>query len=332
MKILVTGGMGFVGHRLASALISKGFEVHVLGRTQYPPRKKLISGLNYHCQDLTQEIPNQNWLRDIKTVFHVAAKAGMGGRYEDYKLANLVATVQLLQTCKSIGVERFIYTSTPSVTFSTDPICDGNESLPYSQEKFSSYASTKALAEQAVLATDQPNRMRTIALRPHLIWGSGDPHLLPRVISRHRLGKLKKVGEGKNRVDLTHVDNVVHAHLCAFEAMLTNPTLGGKAYFISQNEPVNLWDWLNEIFAKLQLPHLEKSISYENAYRIGWILENTWNLLRLKSDPPMTRFVASQLAHDHWFSSAAAEGDLHYKPLLTMSAAMEKTLPWLQTL
>ena len=174
--------------------------------------------------------------------------------------------------------------------------------------------------------------MRTLALRPHLIWGTHDPHLLPRVIAKHRQGKLKKVGEGANRVDLTHVDNVVHAHICAFRSMLANPALGGKAYFISQNEPVNLWDWLNDIFKMLELPQLDKTISYKNAYRIGWLMENVWELLPLISDPPMTRFVASQLAHDHWFCCGAAKQDLQYEPLINMAEAMKKTIPWLKTL
>ena len=332
MKILVTGGMGFVGHGVASSLVSAGHEVHVLGRAQSPPKSKLIYGLHYHCHDLTKGMEEADWFREFTTVFHVAAKAGIGGRYEEYRLANLVATERLLQACQQKGVERFIYTSTPSVTFSIGPIRGGDESLPYFEENLSPYASTKALAEQAVLGADQSNQMRTLALRPHLIWGTGDPHLLPRVIARHRQGKLKKIGKGKNLVDLTHVDNVVHGHVCAFRAMLSNPSLGGKAYFISQNDPVNLWDWLNEIFEMLELPHLEKTVSFRNAYRIGWLLEKIWALYPLASDPPMTRFVASQLAHDHWFSGCAAERDLHYKPLLNMTEAMDKTLPWLRTL
>ena len=332
MKILVTGGLGFVGHHLVGKLIAEGHEVHALGRTANPPKEKLLPGMHYHCHDLSAGVVSGEWFRGTHTVFHVAAKAGVGGRYEEYKRANLSATEQLLQACTQNGVERFIYTSTPSVAFSTAPIRGGDESLPYSKEVFSAYASTKALAEQAVLSLHDPAGMRTLALRPHLIWGRGDPHLLPRVISRHRCGKLKIVGDGKNRVDLTHVENVVHAHLCAFRSMDENPALGGSAYFIGQNEPVRLWDWLNEIFSRVGLPSLHKSVPYRTAYHLGHMIEKTWSLFHLQSDPPMTRFLACQLAHDHWFSSAAAESDLGYRPVITMEEAMQKTLPWLQNL
>ena len=332
MKILVTGGLGFVGHALVQKLLSQGHEVHALGRTLNPPSTKLVHGLQYHSHDLAKEPVQSTWFEGTDTVFHVAAKAGVGGSYESYRQANLTATENLLRASTEIGVTKFIYTSTPSVAFSAEPIQGGNESLPYSKENFSPYASTKALAEQAVLSYHNTQGMRTIALRPHLIWGEGDPHLLPRVISRHRSGKLKIVGNGKNLVDLTHLDNVIHAHLCAFQSMSADSLLGGKAYFIGQNEPVALWQWLNEIFDQLNLPPLKKSVSFETAFLLGQVIEKIWSLFRLSSDPPMTRFVATQLAHDHWFSSLAAERDLGYQPLISMEEAMQKTLPWLKTL
>jgi len=332
MKILITGGMGFVGHALAKRLISEGHEVHALGRTPVPPKEKLIPNLHYHCHDLSQKKIMGDWFEGTDTVFHVAAKAGVGGPYQQYKLANLIATEKLLGACEEMGVSRFIYTSTPSVVFSSRPICGEDESLPYSNEHFSPYATTKALAERMVLAANNFSGMRTLALRPHLVWGEGDPHLLPQVLTRHRLGKLKVVGEGNNRVDLTHIENVVHAHLCGFQAMCNNPALGGNAYFIGQNEPVCLWKWLNGIFRELQLPRLDKRVSYRTAYNLGWAIEKVWGLCGIKSDPPMTRFIACQLAHDHWFSSTAAKEDLGYQPVISMTDALRKTLPWLKTL
>ena len=332
MKILVTGGLGFIGFRLVQNLIDQGHEVHALGRTQKPPKAKEIHGLHYHPHDLSTSVLSADWFLGTDTIFHVAAKAGMGGNFTEYLQANLVSTEKLLVAAKQAKVKRFIYTSTPSVVFSKHPICNGTESLPYSTENFSPYATTKAWAEKAVLLADNKSGMRTIALRPHLVWGAGDPHLLPRVIARHQAGKFKIVGNAKNKVDLTHVDNVVHAHLCALESMQVNASLGGKAYFIGQNEPVFLWEWLNHIFTELGLPTLEKAVPFKTAYHLGFMIEKLWGALRIKSDPPMTRFVACQLAQDHWFSSEAAQKDLGYQPILSMDQALEKTLPWLRSL
>jgi nucleoside-diphosphate-sugar epimerase len=313
MKILVTGGLGFIGFRLVQNLIDQGHEVHALGRTQKPTKAKETHGLHYHPHDLSTSVLSADWFLGTDTIFHVAAKAGMGGNFTEYLQANLVSTEKLLVAAKQAKVKRFIYTSTPSVVFSKHPICNGTESLPYSTENFSPYATTKAWAEKAVLLADNKSGMRTIALRPHLVWGAGDPHLLPRVIARHQ-------------------DNVVHAHLCALESMQVNASLGGKAYFIGQNEPVFLWEWLNHIFTELDLPTLEKAVPFKTAYHLGFMIEKLWGALRIKSDPPMTRFVACQLAQDHWFSSEAAQKDLGYQPILSMDQALEKTLPWLRSL
>ncbi len=332
MKVLVTGGSGFIGNALARALIGQGHEVHALGRSSELPAEKTFAGLHYHRLDLTKDSPANSWFDGVEAVFHTAAKAGVGGNFEEYRLANLVATRRLLDHCRGSGVSLFIHTSTPSVTFSTDPIRGGDESLSYSTEKFSAYATTKALAEQEVLRANDASGMRTIALRPHLVWGDGDPHLLPRVVSRHRAGRLRIVGDGTNQVDLTHLDNVTHAHLQALRAMLANPALGGKPYFIGQNEPVSLWPWLNEIFVAIGLPRVETRVSFRAAWRIGWTMETAWSILRRRDDPPMTRFIACQLAHDHWFSGANARIDLGYEPILDMQRALEKTLPWLRKL
>jgi len=334
MKIVITGGLGFVGNQVARQL-ARNFpnaKITAVGRSSAAAPSKIFKNLEYVSSDLTYKNLSFSWLKGVDCVFHVAAKAGIGGCFNDYYQANFTATQGLLNASKEYGVRQFIYTSTPSVVFTNQNIQGGNESLPYIQSKISPYAYTKAKAEKLVLESNCPGEFQALALRPHLIWGKEDPHLLPRILQKHRNNKLKIVGSGKNRMDITHVSNVAHAHICAFQAMLQNQKLGGKPYFIGQNEPVEIWPWLNEIFKNLELPELTKKISYQSAYSIGLIMEKIWNGFHITSDPPMTRFVASQLAHDHWFSGKAAEHDLNYHPLISMNQAMQDTLPWLRSL
>jgi len=334
MKIAITGGLGFVGNQVARHF-AKSFplaNIIAIGRTVSPHPSKLFPNLVYLSSDLTKRNGSFSWLKGVGCVFHVAAKAGIGGKFDDYNLANFQATSDLLDASQKFGVQQFIYTSTPSVVFNNQNIQNGDESLPYLKSRVPPYAFTKAKAEKLVLEAHCPKKFQTISLRPHLVWGKDDPHLLPRILSRHREKKLKIIGNGKNMMDVTHVSNVAHAHICAFKAMLQNQQFGGKAYFIGQNEPVQIWSWLNEIFKELQIPSLTQKVSFRNAYSIGFVVEKIWRLAQITSDPPMTRFVASQLAHDHWFSNKAAEQDLGYQPIISMSAAMDETLPWLRTL
>jgi nucleoside-diphosphate-sugar epimerase len=218
------------------------------------------------------------------------------------------------------------------VVFSEKPIRNGTETLPYCKNEISPYAETKAIAEQKVLGAHSPGKIQTIALRPHLVWGENDPHLLPRVIARHKAGKLRIIGSGQNQVDLTHIENVTHAQICAMQQMIRNKNLGGKPYFIGQSEPVFLWKWLNQVFQSIDLPPLTKKLSFQNAFILGASLEKIWKILRIKQEPPMTRFVACQLAHDHWFSNQSAEQDLGYIPIKNMTDSLREINPWLRSL
>ncbi|MFP6887519.1 MAG: NAD-dependent epimerase/dehydratase family protein, partial [Opitutales bacterium] len=192
------------------------------------------------------------------------------------------------------------------------------------------YAHTKAESEREVLAANGKDGLKTIALRPHLVWGPGDPHLLSKVVNRHKAGKLRIVGDGQNRMDLTHVENVAHAHLLTLDALASGRHPGGKAYFISQGDPIALWPWLSELFVRLDLPPLNKKASFRTAYSAGFLLECTWTLLQLSGEPPMTRFVATQLAEDHWFSIEAARRDLGYEPIISMEEGLRETVEWLK--
>ncbi|EKD36040.1 MAG: NAD(P)H steroid dehydrogenase, partial [uncultured bacterium] len=165
----------------------------------------------------------------------------------------------------------------------------------------------------------------------HLIWGPGDPHLLPRLLAGGRKRQLKMVGDGSNLVDISYIDNVAHAHILAAKNLAELGTAGGKPYFISQGTPVNLWQWINELFAMMNIPRVQASVSYSAAYRLGGVLEAVYGLLRLGDEPKMTRFLAEQLAKSHYFSIAAAKRDLGYEPVVSTAEGLRRTVQWLRT-
>jgi nucleoside-diphosphate-sugar epimerase len=282
-------------------------------RSAAPDLEKL--GVEVIRGDLANVAQVRAAVRGCGAVFHVAAKAGVWGSRESFFEANLRGTENIVAACREEGVQTLVYTSTPSVVFSGQSFAGEDESLPYGRNWLCHYAESKAEAEKVALAADQPGRLRVCALRPHLIWGIGDPHLLPRVIDRARSGRLRIVGDGLNRVDITHVENAAEAHLQAFDALLESACRpGGKAYFLSQGEPVALWPWINELLAGIGVVPIKRRISLRAAYRVGAVAEGLWRILCLSGEPPMTRFVATELAKDHWYSIAAARQDFGYTP------------------
>lgn len=328
MKILVTGGAGFLGRYIVDALRKQGDSVTTFQRSAAPHME--ASGVRVVRGSLTDSEAVRAAVAGQEAVIHVAAKAGVWGPRHEFEGINIHGTRHIVEACRKVGVRYLVHTSTPSVVFTGEAFRGADESLPYGRDWLCHYAETKALAEREALAT-HGDSLRVCALRPHLIWGVGDPHLLPRVIARARTGRLRIVGDGRNRVDITHVRNAAQAHLGALDA-LRSDRAGGRAYFLSQGEPVVLWDWINELLGRLEIPRLSRRISLRTAYRLGSIAEWIWRTLRLAGEPPMTRFVATELAKDHWFSIAAARRDLHYRPELqsTADGLHEYTTAWRQ--
>jgi nucleoside-diphosphate-sugar epimerase len=318
--VLVTGGTGFLGRRLVERLLGQGRDVTVLARR--PADDLIARGVNFICADLADADAVRTACAGVETVFHTAAKVGVWGGYKKYFRANVVGTRALLNGCRVHGVKNFIHTSTPSVVYTGRDLAGADESLPLTTDCPAAYPRTKAIAEREVLAANSP-ALHTIALRPHLIWGAGDPHLVPRLIGSARAGRLRIVGEGKNRVDMVHVENAVDAHLLA-EANLAWPdsSAAGHAYFITDGAPVVLWDWINGLLRSLGEPPITKHISLCSARVLGAACEFAWRVLPLRSEPPMTRFVAAELAKDHWFNLTAARRDLGYDPRVSMAEGM----------
>lgn len=322
MRVLVTGGGGFVGGYVVDRLLMRGYEVSSLGRSEQPELEK--KGVQIYRGDLADEALVEKACKGKEAVFHVAAKAGVWGSWEGFYQANVIGSRNVISACRKQGVSHLIYTSTPSVVFNRKEIRNGDENMPYGERWLCHYAHTKAIAEREVLSA-QSDTFSVAALRPHLIFGPGDPHLLPRVIQSALAGRLKVIGDGTNKVDVSYVEDVAESHLNALDALLQEKGKG-QAFFISQGEPVELWPWINLILEKLGHSPLEKKVSLSVAYGVASLIEGAWNLLKRKEDPPLTRFVAVELAKDHYFSIQAAENVLGYRPSIKMDAAIEATV------
>jgi nucleoside-diphosphate-sugar epimerase len=317
-KALVTGGGGFLGRAIVDQLLARGDEVAVFSRRRFADLE--ARGASSLQGDLGDPASVTAACKGRDVVYHVAALAGAWGSPQVYERTNALGTSHVIAGCRAGRVPRLVFTSSPSVISPPEPRHhDGvDEREPYPETYLADYPRTKAAAEREVLGANGKD-LWTVALRPHLIVGPGDPHLLPRVIRMARAGRLRVVGEGTNRVDLTFVDDAARAHLQAADALEAGGPVAGKAYFISQGEPVELWPWINGLLDAVGLPPLRKQISVQAAFRMGSALEKTWRWLRLSGEPPMTRFLAVSLGTSHWFDISAARRDLGYAPSLPMA-------------
>jgi 2-alkyl-3-oxoalkanoate reductase len=332
MHALVTGAGGFLGRYIVEALLARGDQVRGLARGEYPQLQSL--GVEMIRGDLADRETVTFACQGIECVFHVASRVGIWGPWREYYSANVVGTQNVIEACRACGVGRLVFTSSPSVTFDGRDQCGIDESAPYPTTWLANYPKSKAIAEQAVLAADDPRGLRTCSLRPHLVWGPRDHHLTAKLIARAKSGRLRRVGDGANLVDMIYVENAASGQLWAADA-LRSPRAearspGGRAYFLSQGVAVNCWAWIDEILALVNLPPVRKSLSLAAARRVGLACEAIWTITGQRNEPPMTRFLASQLATSHWFDISAARRDLGYEPRVSTAEGMERLEEWLR--
>jgi nucleoside-diphosphate-sugar epimerase len=324
-RVLITGGGGFLGNAIVKRLINRGDHVRSLSRKFYPELE--TKGVEQIQGDISNLAVVTKACEETDIVFHVSAKPPPWGKYEAYYQTNVVGTENVIMGCKLQKVTRLVYTSTPSVVFDGTDKEGADESLPYPAKHNAYYPRTKALAEQQVLKAADYG-LSTVALRPHQIWGPGDPHFVPRLIARAK--ELKQIGSGKNLVDTTYIDNAADAHLQAADRLAENPAISGNKYFISQDEPIPVWDMINAILNAAGLEPINGRVSYRTAWTIGAVLEFFYRTFNIPGEPKMTRFLADGVAKSHWFDISAAKRDLGYIPKISTQEGLRRLEEWLK--
>ncbi len=344
MFALVTGASGFLGRYIVEQLLARGDRVRALVRSQ--DGELTAMGAEIALADIRDRQATAGACSGgIDVAFHVAGLSGIWGPWETYYGVNVVGTDNVIEGCRRHGVGRLVYTSSPSVTFDGRDQCGIDESAPYSRRWLCHYPHTKAIAEQHVLAANRTlfdngtareraapevssqhaaDCLKTCALRPHLIWGPRDRHLIPRLLDRARYGELRRVGSGKNLIDMIYVENAATAHLEAADALDRNPAVAGRPYFISQGEPVNCWKWIDHILALAGLPPLVRSIPTRVAWCAGAVLEKYHGWFYPDEEPRMTRFLAAQLGRSHNFNIARAHEDFGYAAKISTDEGMRR--------
>ncbi len=326
MKALVTGGGGFLGRGIVHALLGEGHTVRTLTRGEYPELKQ--AGVETLQGDIADAGAVEAAVDGCDVVFHVAAKVGAAGAYEDFQRTNVVGTQNVLEACRTFSVERLVYTSTPSVVFGHEDLEGVDESHPYPAEYDAFYPQTKAEAEKRVMAANGTG-LRTVCLRPHIIWGPGDTSLLPRLHQRaDKLRRIVTAGAPK-RMDITFIDDAIAAHLLAATALNARPDdVGGKAYFISSGEPVEIWPFIDRVLEATGKPAVRGSAPRGVALAAGWVFETAHKLRGARGEPRMSRWIVRELTTSHWFDISAARRDLGYEPQVDLQAGLKRLATW----
>lgn len=319
MRVLVTGGSGFLGMEICRRLVARGTTVSSLSRRPSPALQSL--GVRQHQGDLADPAAVSRALADCDAVIHNAALAGVSGPLLPYWNTNVRGTRNVIDQCRAHGISTLVHTSTASVVFQPGGLRNADEGCSYPDRHLAAYPATKARAEALVLAANSPD-LATVSLRPHIIWGPGDPHFAPALARAVRAGRLVMPGDGTNLVDTTHLHTAAHAHLLALDRLQQGGPIGGRAYFITQDDPRPLRDITAHFLRAAGLRATWCTVPTPLVRAAAAACETFLRLTGRARTHALSRFLVAELVHPHWFSIEAARRDLGFEPPVTFEAGI----------
>ena len=327
MKVLVTGATGFLGQALARRLRSQKADVSALGRNPAVLAQLEREGMRPIRADLADGEAVLAACQGQELVFHAGALAAPWGKAQDFFNSNVLGTQNVIAGCETHGVGRLIHVSTPSIYFGVDSLVNVREDAPLPARPVNEYARTKLLAETEV---DKAfgRGLPVITIRPRAIFGPGDTTILPRLIARLQTGRLPIIGDGRNLIDMTYVENVVDALLlCA----ASTPATLGKKYNITNGEATPLWPLIEKLCAALGYPYPQRHVPYPVADAAAALLEVVYCFLPGQPEPPLTRYSVALLAKNTTLDISAARQELGYQPRVSVAEGFQRFVAWWQT-
>lgn len=332
---LVVGGAGFLGRVLVRELAARGETVRSFDRVA----ASLDDAGAEHLQgDVRDADAVRRACAGCRTVFHTAAVIKLLGvcapatRREVFDI-NLGGTRNVVRACQLEGISRLVYTSTDSVCFDPEPVIDGDERLGYARRFIDIYAQTKVAAERLVLAADGQLGLRSVALRPAGLWGPGPGcYMIGKLMAELAAGNfVVRIGDGRAVGDNTHVRNLIEAELLAAARLVDDPDrVGGKAYFITDQEPMNLIEWFRPLVEALGYRMPRPWVPAWPLYQVAHLLE--W-LHRLGGPAPkLTRLEVHNVSTSFTFSTDRARRELGYRPQIGRVEGLAECVPYCREL
>ena len=321
MKVLVTGASGLLGRGVAQALLDRGDDVTVLQRR--------ATGLG--CREVRGDVTDASVVRaaaaDQDAVVHLAARVSVTGSWHEFARVNVVGTRMLLAAARDAGATRFVQVSSPSVAHAGRPLVGARADRADPVSARGHYARSKAMAELAALAQSRDG-FAVVAVRPHLVWGPGDTQLVERIVERAHSGRLVLIDGGRALIDTTYVSNAVAAIVAATDRA---EDVRGRAFVVSNGEPRTVAELFGRICAAAGEPAPQRSVGYPLARIVGGGVERAWSVLHRPGEPPMTRFLAEQLATAHWFDQRETQEALRWRPTVSLDEGFSRLAAYYRT-
>jgi nucleoside-diphosphate-sugar epimerase len=321
VRAIVTGATGFIGGALARRLLADGHGVVALGRDAEKGAALREAGATFVPLDLIDAPGVADAFEGGDVVFHCAALSSPWGRNEAFRLANVVATENVVAASLARGVRRLVHVSTPSIYFSGRDRLNVAEDAPLPRTQTNAYAATKLLAEGVVDRAVADGGLSATTIRPRAVFGPGDNAILPRLVDALERGRLPLVGAADNLTDVTYVDNVVDALLLCADAP---DAFSGRKYNVTNGEPMRMWDLVRELCERLDLRYPTRRLPAPVVRSAAAAMEAAYGTFAPDTEPLLTRYTAGVLSYSTTLDITAIRRDLGYEPRVSVAEGIDR--------
>jgi nucleoside-diphosphate-sugar epimerase len=318
VRVIVTGGTSLLGNAVARQLQGRGDDVVLFQRRSGGDDFEEALG------DVTDALTVHRAVAGCDAVVHAAAKVGISGDRSDYERSNVGGTANVIAAAHAAGVKRFVHISSPSVAHAGESLVGAGAGPADPAGARGDYARSKAEAELLALEAGSPD-FPLVVLRPHLVWGPGDTQLVGRIVDRARQGRLATVGSGLALIDTTYIDNAAEAVIAALDRC---PDISGRAFVVSNGQPRPVAELVRRIVRAAGLEPPRVTVPAPVAKTGGMLVERAWARTGRDDEPPMTSFLAEQLATAHWFDQRATRAALQWEPRISIREGFTRLEDW----
>ena len=315
MKVLITGATGFLGKYVVEELKNNGYQVVAFGRNEKIGKALIDSNVEFFKGDIENKEDLLRAFQGCSAVIHAAALSTVWGKWNNFYKVNVLGTRNIVEICEKQGL-KLVFVSSPSIYAGAKDQLDVKENEAPKDNNLNFYIKSKIMAENII----KNSKLNYMIIRPRGLFGIGDTSIIPRLLDLNKKMGIPLFADGKQKVDVTCVENVAYALRLALE----NEKYSRQTYNITNDEPIEFKEILTLFFNEMGTKGKYLKWNYRPILTLVSILEKIYKLFGIEKEPPLTKYTLYLMRYSQTLNIDKAKKELGYYPQISVLEGVKK--------